>query len=214
LQKRQIDPKYITSEENGVPNSQLDYYTFKGIKAMGRIAITPFSLGDDLDKVSIYGEATLLGVKDYPFYYEEKSERMPILFGVNVPLPGGFDVTVEAEHYKNKFMNHIYDTYTLLVPRWEEGERAFFADSLDAAGKKVKVDNIYLSSNTPKDSHENGEWMWNFSANKTIHDRITIRFKMARDFLRLYNFFGNPSDEPAFQNPGGWYLALRTDVSI
>lgn len=215
LTSRGTPVEYVTVANNGTPNSKLEYYTFKGIKTMGRLTVTPFSLGEDLKKVSIYGEATLLGIKDYPFFYEKKSERMPFMLGVNLPLPGGFEVTGEAEHYTNKFMNNVRTAYEDVLPQWREKEGDFFVDSIGVNGKPVgDGQGGFLKTNKPKVSHENGEWFWSFTAKKSLYNRITFDAKLAHDFLRLYNFFGNPSDEPAFQHQGGWYFAFQTELNI
>ena len=47
-------------------------------------------------------------------------------------------------------------------------------------------------------------------AKKTFYDKVTFTAKVAHDFLRLYNFFGNPSNEPAFQHDYGWYFAFKS----
>lgn len=182
---------------------------------MGRIAVTPFSIQDNLKKVSIYSEVSVLGVQNYPFYYEKMSERMPIMIGANLPLPGGFEVTGEAEHYKNKFQNNVRTVYENVVPQWRESQSSFFLDSLDAAGSRVPDGNGgFLPSSTPKASNRNGDWFWSFTAKKTFYDRVNFSAKVAHDFLRLYNFFGNPSDQPAFQHDYGWYFAFKSEIAI
>jgi hypothetical protein len=207
--------EYVTLANNGTPNSKLEYYTFQGTKVMGRVAVTPFNLGEGLNKVSIYSEVTLLGVKDYPFYYEKKSERMPIMFGANVPLPSGFEITGEAEHYKNKFMNNVRTTYENVLPQWREKQSDFFMDSLGVNGKPVgNGQGGFIKTATSKVTHHNGEWFWSVTAKKTMYNRINFTAKMAHDFLRLYNFFGNPSDEPAFQHKDGWYFVFKTEVNL
>jgi hypothetical protein len=215
LTSRGIPVEYVTAAQNGTPNSRLEYYTFQGIKTMGRLAITPFALGDGLKKSSFYAEATLLGLKDYPFFYEKKSERMPVMFGMNLALPWGYEFTAEAEHYSNKFMNNVRTAYEDVLPHWREKESDFFIDSVDVLGKPVgDGQGGFLKTNRPKVSHENGEWFWSVTAKKSLYNRINLNAKVAHDFLRLYNFFGNPSDEPAFQHKGGWYFAFQTEIAL
>lgn len=207
--------EYVTAANNGTANSKLSYYTFRGIKAMGRLTVTPFAIGDNPKKVSIYGEATLLGWADYPFFYEKKSERMPLMFGMNIPLPGGFEVTAEAEYYKNKFMNNVRTAYEDVLPQWREKEGDFFVDSVGTNGRPVSDgQGGFLKTNKPKASHENGDLFWSVTAKKPLYNRINLSAKLAHDFLRLYNFFGNPSDEPAFQHKDGWYFAFQTEIAL
>lgn len=215
LTSRGIPVEYVTQADNGIANSKLEYYTFKGTKVMGRLAVTPFRFAENLNKVSLYSEVTLLGVKDYPFFYEKQADRMPIMFGINMPLPGGYEITGEAEHYKNKFRNNVRTTYEDVLPQWRENEGAFLVDSMDAAGKPVgDGQGGFLKTSQAKASHENGEWFWNVTAKKTVFKRINLSAKLAHDFLRLYNFFGNPSDEPAFQHEDGWYFVFKTEINL
>jgi len=64
-------------------------YTFRGTKLMARLAINPQSfqripfLGEN--DLKLYGEAALLGVKDYAGWYANRGERIPVLFGMNWP---------------------------------------------------------------------------------------------------------------------------------
>lgn len=215
LTAKGIPVEYVTAADNGIPNSRLSYYTFRGTKAMGRITVTPFRLGDNLEPVAFYAEATLLGVKDYPFFYERKSERVPMLLGVRMPMPRGYEVTGEVEHYKNKFMNNVRTAYEDVLPQWREKERDFTVDSVDANGRPVgDGQGGFLETSRPMASHANGEWFWSVSSSKSFSNRLKIRVKLAHDFLRLYNFFGNPSDEPAFQHQNGWYFVFNTTVSL
>jgi hypothetical protein len=209
-----LNAKYMTLEENGIPTSRLEYYTFRGTKAMGRLTVTPFSLGGPR-KAAIYAEATLLGIKDYPFFYEKKEERMPVMFGVDLPMPGGFEVAAEVEHYKNKFMNNVKSVYEEVLPQWYEKPADFFVDSLDASGNRIPDPNGgFVPSHTPRVTHNNGEWFWSMTARKSAFGRANFTFKVAHDFLRLYNFFANPSDQPAFQHQDGWYIAIKSEIGI
>ncbi|MDZ7262100.1 MAG: hypothetical protein ONB05_08355 [candidate division KSB1 bacterium] len=65
------------------------YYTFGGTKVMARIAfdpkpLLPWNFFGRRD-VRIYGEMAVLGIKNYPRYYEKITERMPVMLGFNIP---------------------------------------------------------------------------------------------------------------------------------
>jgi len=208
-------PRYLIPDSNGTPNSQLHYYTFQGTKVMGRIAVTPFTIGSASKKVSFYSEVNLLGVKNYPFFYEKRSERMPITIGANIPLPGGYEVTAEAEHYKNKFQNNVHNVYEFVVPQWDETQSSFFEPLLDSHGNRINDGaGGFLPSTTPKATNHYGDWYWNFEAKKTFYDHVTFTAKVAHDFLRLYNFFGNPSSQPVFERDYGWYFAFKSQIAF
>jgi hypothetical protein len=91
----------ISETRNGIPGELLDYYTFKGFKTMARFSINfgtllgmDESMGQDAFK--LYGEWALFGVKDQPFYYDRKSERMPVMVGLNIPTFGILDEYIEG----------------------------------------------------------------------------------------------------------------------
>ena len=63
--------------------------TFQGGKAALHMAVQPFAnVESDLlgeDDLRLYGEVALLGFKDYPVWYDEISERVPVTLGLNLP---------------------------------------------------------------------------------------------------------------------------------
>jgi hypothetical protein len=83
---------------NGTDTSQ--YYSFRGTKVMGRFSVDPKKilpnlpvLGDMLgdEDLKVYGEAALIGVKNYPValhspvWYNSILERIPVMLGFNWP---------------------------------------------------------------------------------------------------------------------------------
>ena len=67
-------------------------YTFKGIKLMGRanwdIKETFGGFGSDFfgkEDLKVYGELAILGLKDYPGWYNERKDRIPKMLGFNWP---------------------------------------------------------------------------------------------------------------------------------
>lgn len=67
-------------------------YTFKGIKLIGRasVDVKEFFDGENNDffgkeDLKLYGEAALLGVKNYPGWYNNPLERIPMMVGFNWP---------------------------------------------------------------------------------------------------------------------------------
>ena len=199
--------RYLTSAENGTSNSQLSYYTFRGTKLMGRFRLTPFEpLFENTAPMGLYGEINVLGVKNYPFYYEKITERMPVLIGLDFPMPT-FDLNVEVEYYKNKFRNNIQQPYEFELPIWQENPSSFQKEIKDVSGKVV--------STVPVASHSNAPLYWSVRARKSFYsDKLAFNLKLARDFVRPVNFFGNPTFEPAFREQNQWYLIFKTDISI
>jgi len=90
-------------------------YTFRGTKVMGRATIdikaAIESFAGDLnlfgsEDMKLYGEAAVLGVQNYPGWYEKISDRIPIMAGFNIPAFKVLDVfSVELEYFKNPYWN-------------------------------------------------------------------------------------------------------------
>jgi hypothetical protein len=97
-------------------DSSITWYRKSGVKLMARIAFDfkklfatdRFGKNDFL----LYGEAALLGAKNYPGYYENISERVPVMLGLNIPVFGLLDVfTIEGEYYGSPWKNDASKQY-------------------------------------------------------------------------------------------------------
>ncbi|MCU0608312.1 MAG: hypothetical protein MUF22_00905 [Chitinispirillaceae bacterium] len=106
------DPKigYIDTASNDTI-----LYTFKGTKIVGRAMLDfkelvagfggalPFMGKNDLQ---LYTEAAILGVKNYPGWYNNIKERVPVMVGFNLPAFKLLDVlSVEVERYQSPYWN-------------------------------------------------------------------------------------------------------------
>lgn len=87
-------------------------YTFRGTKLMGRAMFDVkelFGGGAGIfgsEDLKIYGEAALLGVKNYLGWYNKPNERIPMMIGFNFPAFKLLDVlSIEVEHYKSPYAN-------------------------------------------------------------------------------------------------------------
>jgi hypothetical protein len=94
------EPKYQNKQkplfENRIgyidtANHDTILYTFRGTKLMGRFSLDFKALFGDLngffgtEDLKLYGEAALLGVKNYPGWYSKRGERIPMMAGINWP---------------------------------------------------------------------------------------------------------------------------------
>ena len=88
----------------------MEYYTFRGFKTAGRASID-FGALFNSEKIrpgefSLYSEIALLGIKNQPYYYENRAHRRPIMAGINLPTFGLLDrLTLEYEHLASPFPN-------------------------------------------------------------------------------------------------------------
>jgi len=86
-------------------------YTFKGTKLMGRVTFDIKNLfgGEGIlgkEDCKIYGETAILGLKNYPIWYEDITERWPIMVGFNFPTFKLLDVlSIELEHNPSPYTN-------------------------------------------------------------------------------------------------------------
>jgi len=196
---------YVAVSENGIPNSQLSYYTFQGIKLMGRASVNFQSLLEsellNPQDLKIYGEVAVLGVKNYPFYYEKISERMPIMVGVNLPTFKVLDIlSVEVEYYQSKFQNNIRNVMQATIPTWKlppdvtSGTYQTFIDS----SKIETEDNLH----------------WSIYAKKTIVEGMDLFVQAASDHMRILSFNAEPSDLPITRKPSQWYYLVRLQMGF
>src|SRR6185436_11377689 len=84
-------------------------YTHRGIKVMGMASIdfkrllgleSPFGEKD----LRLYGEAALIGVKNYGTIYAKRGERVPFMVGFNLPTFGFLDfLSIEYERYPARY---------------------------------------------------------------------------------------------------------------
>jgi hypothetical protein len=185
-------------------------YTFRGIKTMGRVTIDPKGFGEwpffGKEDLKMYAEAALLGIKNYPVFYEKRRERMPIMVGFNIPAFTLLDVlAVEAEYFPNDFSNSEHHVWQQSVPI------PFTGDARPAAYGKV---NKYPFS-------ERDDWKWSVYASKKINDYSEILVQAASDHTWRRNVMTSKAglllglgDEELCQKPSDWYFMIRATFSL
>lgn len=158
-------------------------YTFAGTKFMGRLTIDPKALfpsdifGDE--DLKLFAELAVLGFKNYPVSldsssmgtrYDDRSKRMPVMFGINVPTFKLLDVlSVQAQWFGSRYPNDAtpYVLNGLPTPvssKWHDGSNLIYPDSTE--------DN----------------WKWSVYAKKTLFDHFFIVGQVASDHLRWDKF--------------------------
>ena len=125
--------------------------------------------------LKLYSEVSLLGVRNFPIHYSDPINRLPIMFGFNIPT-GFFDVfAVQFEYLKNPYLNNIYNLAALnySIPYYSN-------DSLIS-------DNDFLDLGT-KDN-----WKWSVYINKSLGEFMNFKLQVAKDHLFVPDrsfFFG------------------------
>jgi len=177
------------------------HYTFQGTKLMARAS---FNFGGLLNNrwigpegLKVYTEAAVLGVKDYPFYYEDITKRIPIMVGINLPTLGFFDaISFEYEHRNWDFDNNLH--YVV------QGDPIWGREDLTG----------YDPKNPPKSVKDQGN-KWSFYAKKQVVPGIAVYTQIASDYLRgiePQSFFF--SDQTVTSKPTEWYYLVRLEFGI
>ncbi len=205
-----LAPFEATSDPTVVP-TVLHHYTHQGIKLMGRATLNLNSLLPEDRKspedLKIFAEVALLGVEDYPIYYEKKADRMPIMLGVNIPTFKFLDVlSVQVEHYSAPF-NDITKLNQESSPIWEmnQNDYATYTDSLNAG----TLENWKTLVSNQKD-----DWKWSIYAKKRVNGILTLYSQVASDHFRLVDSDMATSVKPLTSNPKEWYYLLRMEFGL
>lgn len=172
------------------------YWDKQGVKLMARAALDlGFLLPEGLkgpNDLRIFGEVAVLGWADQGFFYEDRSQRMPIMAGINVPTFTLLDIlSVQAEYYACRFDN-ITSYTTVSSPIWD------------------------VESFTTYDPEEfkHDDWKWSVHAVKSIGKLAKLKVQAANDHLRLREFVLQQSEETLTRRPSHWYYLVRLEVGI
>ncbi len=151
----------------------------------------------------LYGEWALLGVKNYPIFYEKMTERMPIMLGFNLPAFGILDrIALQAEHFASPFQNNNQPLggQNWATPWFPTGEDKLYSD------KKYN------------DLSTKDDWAWSVLMQRTFYKHFTVSGQIARDHLRTVGtdwFYGSrlePTED--LHKISDWYWALQLAWSI
>jgi hypothetical protein len=91
-----------------IVNGDTLHYTFQGVKFMARVCFDPKPLLPEAvtsffgkEDGKLYGETAILGLKNYGKYYNDLSQRCPVMAGFNIPTTKwGLDVlSLELEYF-------------------------------------------------------------------------------------------------------------------
>lgn len=138
----------------------------------------------------VYAEAALLGLKNDTLYYKNMGERMPVMFGVDIPTGPVFDVfSVEVEYWKNPYLDRKYSIA-------DEGK-----------SKASPLPYVLDSDNTP---FKRDDWRWSVFVKRALNRWIDVETRVASDHQRLYLFTGDYiTGEPMTRLSKDWYFLAR-----
>jgi hypothetical protein len=208
------------------------FFSLGGTKLMARFAFDPKPLmgleeGPDW---RIYSEVGVIGVKDYTFIYDDISERIPVMFGINIPTAGILDVlNIEYEYYGNRYSSDTYKAYRRYSPipmgidDYELVKEVVYDTTYDGTGAVISLTNpreviegtdILFSDHDPYnvtwDNHK-----WSVYAAKTIRNHIRFSLQVACDHYRPADPFKRHDGDPfnsyrtVSTHANDWYTAFR-----
>jgi hypothetical protein len=186
-------------EDSTVVREVLETYSIRGVKLMARGALNlQKALGWEggvlgPQDLRLFFELAVLGVQNYKFYYEDVTERMPIMFGLNVPAFGFLDVlSAQGEYFRSPFPHDYFNFYTYNLPIW----------TLDDPDPRNHVD------------RKADYWKWSVYGAKTVVPGMSLFAQVARDHYRTLDFNGKPAYRSVLPKNDDWYYLLRVEFSI
>jgi hypothetical protein len=222
---------YVDSAGNGTSNSQLGFYSFKAVKAMARasVDIGSFFAGMKPKDFKFYFEWAWLGIQNQPFYYNKPSERMPVLFGLNIPTFGLLEVlNVELDYRKSVFENALALAWDQRLPipitsqtdnpltYREEGRRPYLDEQVAQGQTLAYADSAFTAELGQREmaASENA-WHWSIYAKRKLSSSVSITAQIASDHLRHFDIvFATPSSTPATKRTKDWYYVVRLEFGI
>lgn len=200
MSKREFDD--LSSQAmigTGVTVTDTGYYTMIGQKAMVRAAVDlGKAIGSDAlgpQDLRLYGEAIVMGIKDYPTYYEKIGDRLAWMVGFNLPAFRLLDLlSVEVEHCTNPFANST---------------RGPLGEGLAAP----HVDIPPSGFPNPKKISED-DWKWALYARKDVMPGFAVHFQAANDHMKMLDVFSTPDFYDFLTSPNHWYWVVNLSYSI
>lgn len=149
-----------------------------------------------MGKFNLYGEVAQLGLKNYPIFYTESSQRRPMMLGVSVPTFGLLNnLSIETEYLDNPNVESIASTY----------------DRLDL----VPEDNLLVDLQTYRyRTYHKDDVKWSVHASRSLSDYLTLYVQVANDHMRLKDKNTTPQFVPVTNEKDHWYWLARIQWAI
>ncbi len=169
---------------------EAEYITHRGIKLMGMASLNlgfliPEEYRNPRD-LTLFMEMAVLGLENQASYYEKRSQRIPVMFGINIPSFKLLDVLCfQMEYYGTPYDNFgNYNQKSL--PQWTYSNQPNYRD----------------------------DWKWAAYLSKTFNPLFKFHFLVANDHLRALAFDVIKTDIALTQNPSHWYYLAKFEFGI
>ncbi len=172
--------------------------TFQAIKVMGRASLDLATLLDISEAVSgpfkIFGEVAVLGLENQPYFYENRSERIPVMLGVNIPTFGILDLLAfQVEYLKNPYPDNNYQQFSNNLPQPAlPDDDAQVYEARRASGE-----------------YDEDDLKWSAYLKKTVVPGLEVYLQVANDHFRVQDVNAQPSYKPVTDQKSDWYYMIR-----
>jgi hypothetical protein len=207
------------------------FFTHQGIKAMGMFSVDFKSLmgigNMGKDDLKLYGEAAIIGLKNYGKTYSKISERIPVMLGFNFPVFNYLDhLSLELEYYGSPYRNdlkglgnnNVVADWTIQdhpVPSPKPVSNAEYG--IDSAGNWTNATGQVINMSGTgllREKVSTDDFKWSVFVDKTVKDHIRFTGQVANDHYRprpvatgLIASAGGLAE--AFSESSNWYFMLR-----
>jgi hypothetical protein len=195
-----------TAQNAYVNGEETSYYTFRGSKVMARVAldfkkIIPSPIWGAAD-LKLYGEATILGLEDYPVggennlvRYDRILRRMPVMVGFNIPTFHLFDTcAIEGEWFGTIYPNDM--------------ERAI------KQGEPIP----FTSGSTREElvkNYQDNKVKWSIYATRQFAKHYSVTLLAASDHMRAFAVDWERQDfQEILRKPDQWYWTIKFGFSF
>jgi hypothetical protein len=197
---------YVQGDSAGNPVDTINI-SFRGIKLMARASFDPKAFFDARalgpEDLKLYGEVALIGLDNSDAHkdmYGELRQRMPVMFGVNLPVFRALDhLSFEMEWYGAPFHDDMepyltgYNKPTPFPVGWY--------------GTPTRNNNA--DQNVTRDN-----WKWSLHGARMIQDHVRLSFQVASDHWRPGIYRGDGDTKLAKRQsimvtPEDWYFTTK-----
>jgi hypothetical protein len=187
-----------------------EYYTQSGVIVTAQAAVDLKKLLPALpalgaEDLRLYTEVAVLGVKNYPVFYENRQERMPVMVGFNFPTFGLFDLlALQYEYFASPHPNSYSESIT----------------SNGATPEFVAGNDDLLSRRNYRDQLSKGDHSWSVLVRKELTRGLTFSAQAARDHARMVShaFYAGPGLAPNAMfyttDKDNWYWMVQLSLGI
>lgn len=166
----------------GADAPRMEYFSPAGTLLMARASFdakklfAAGSLGEE--DLKIFAETALLGVANYPVYYTRRADRLPVMFGFNLPAFKLLDLaTLQGEWFPSRYANNFVSLGNgRATPYFPAGTHEGF------------------SRDAYYDAADRDDFSWSLLLQKRVLPGFKVSCQFARDHMRTVGtdwFFGS-----------------------